>query len=98
QVFWSGTFGPQVALRAMESPASVFAALGVATALSLLIGVPATWVFGLKGAIWGSNAADVLSFIALLLMLRYKLGSKSLKSSESAPAEFSRNVALEVSD
>lgn len=78
QIFWSGTFGPQVALRAMESPASVFAALGVATAASLAIGVPLTWAFGLKGAIWGSNMADIFSFIALLLMLRYKLSSKEL--------------------
>ena len=75
QIFWSATFGPSVALRAMESPDSVFAALAFATCISLLVGVPATWAFGLKGAIWGSNAADILSLAALLFMLRRKLAT-----------------------
>jgi O-antigen/teichoic acid export membrane protein len=101
QIFWSATFGPQVALRAMESPSSVFVALGLATCGSLIIGVPATWFFGLKGAIWGSNAADVFSFVALMLMLRYKLathdpapetGSKWLGSK----TESSKAMTLEV--
>jgi O-antigen/teichoic acid export membrane protein len=75
QIFWSGTFGPSVALRAMQSPASVFVALGLATVASLLIGVPATWAFGLKGAIWGSNMADIFSLVALLWVLRRKLST-----------------------
>jgi O-antigen/teichoic acid export membrane protein len=75
QIFWSATFGPSVALRAMESPASVFVALAFATFVSLLVGVPATWAFGLKGAIWGSNLADVLSLLALFFVLRRKLAS-----------------------
>jgi len=77
QVFWSATFGPSLALRAMESPASVFAALGIATLGSLVVGVPATWAFGLKGAIWGSNAADVFSFVALWWVLQRKLAQDS---------------------
>jgi len=77
QIFWSATFGPSLALRAMESPASVFAALGVATVASLGIGVPATWFFGLKGAIWGSNAADVFSFVALWWVLTRKLSAQA---------------------
>src|SRR5581483_1330642 len=75
QIFWSATFGPGLALRAMESPASVFIGLATATVVSVLIGVPATWAFGLKGAIWGSNLADVLSFGALVYVLRRKLAS-----------------------
>ena len=75
QIFWSATFGPAIALRAMESPASVFAALGIATLASLVIGIPATWAFGLKGAIWGSNAADVFSFVALWVVLQRKLAA-----------------------
>jgi hypothetical protein len=43
----------------------------------LLIGIPATWVFGLKGAIWGSNLADVLSLVLVLVALRRKIGSDS---------------------
>ena len=75
QIFWSATFGPSLALRAMESPASVFVALAIATVGSLVIGVPATWFFGLKGAIWGSNAADIFSFVALWWALQRKLSS-----------------------
>jgi len=59
----------------MESPRSVFVALGVATAASLVVGVPLTWFFGLRGAIWGSNAADVFSLAALMYMFRSKLAT-----------------------
>jgi O-antigen/teichoic acid export membrane protein len=101
QIFWSATFGPAVALRAMESPASVFVALGIATVASLVIGVPATWVFGLKGAIWGSNAADVLSLAALLFMFQRKLatyGSADISSGArwvGARGEVQRTMAPE---
>jgi len=77
QIFWSSTFGPSLALRAMESPESVFLGLGIATVASLAIGVPATWMWGLKGAIWGSNAADIFSFVALWWVLKRKLSDKS---------------------
>jgi O-antigen/teichoic acid export membrane protein len=93
QIFWSGTFGSSVALRAMESPASVFMALGIATLASLLIGVPATWVFGLKGAIWGSNLADIFSLVALFLALRHKLATQG-----SAGRPSFRLLATEVGD
>lgn len=103
QVFWSATFGPSLALRAMESPASVFAALGIATLGSLVVGVPATWAFGLKGAIWGSNAADVFSFVALWWVLQRKLAQGSTltiqtrwsgtkKSVQPVPVEVSEEV------
>jgi O-antigen/teichoic acid export membrane protein len=102
QIFWSATFGPAVALRAMESPASVFAALGFATVASLMIGVPATWFFGLNGAIWGSNLADILSFVALFVVLRHKLAAHTSSDSGSrlerlkAAADVRPNVAMEI--
>jgi O-antigen/teichoic acid export membrane protein len=102
QIFWSGTFGPSVALRAMESPSSVFVALGFATVASLLIGVPATWAFGLKGAIWGSNMADIFSLVALLLVLRRKLSTRGSADLPSRPGwlgatgEARRPVRLEI--
>lgn len=100
QIFWSATFGPAVALRAMESPKSVFAALGFATVASLVIGVPATYAFGLKGAIWGSNAADVLSLAALMFMLRQKLATVDPADHSSRSSRLATDVrpamALEV--
>jgi O-antigen/teichoic acid export membrane protein len=74
-IIWSACFGPAIALRAMESPASVFAAYGLATLVSLLMGIPLTWKFGLLGAIWGSNIADVLSWIMVAYVLRRKITS-----------------------
>jgi len=76
QIFWSAAYGPSIALRAMDSPASVFVAFSSATVASLLVGVPATWFFGLKGAIWGSNIADILSLVAVVLVLRRKLATR----------------------
>jgi len=57
----------------MESPASVFVAFALATFLSLLIGVPASWAFGVSGAVWGSNLADVLSWVIVFIVLRRKI-------------------------
>jgi O-antigen/teichoic acid export membrane protein len=102
QVFWSATFGPQVALRAMESPSSVFVGLAVATGASLVIGVPATWAYGLKGAIWGSNAADIFSLAALLFVMQRKLAAIDRDAARSgsqwvgAIGEVPRPMALET--
>jgi O-antigen/teichoic acid export membrane protein len=76
-IVWSMCFGPAMALRAMQSPASVFTAYSLATFLSLLIGIPITWRFGLTGAIWGGNIADVFSWVAVLAVLRRKVASYS---------------------
>jgi O-antigen/teichoic acid export membrane protein len=74
-IIWSAASGPAIVLRAMESPASVFKAFSVATGVSLLVGIPATWKFGLTGAIWGTNLADVLSLVLVVLVLRRKIAS-----------------------
>jgi O-antigen/teichoic acid export membrane protein len=76
-IFWSACFGPAIALRAMESPASVFVAFALATFLSLLIGVPAAWAYGLSGAIWGTNLADLLSLVIVVVVLRRKIAGQS---------------------
>src|SRR5580698_2173227 len=100
QIFWSATFGPQVALRAMESPLSVFVGLAAATVASLLVGVPLTWAYGLKGAIWGSNAADIFSLAALLWVMRSRLASwgKDVAPSKWVGAMSRREMALEGSE
>jgi O-antigen/teichoic acid export membrane protein len=72
-IFWSASYGPAIALRAMESPASVFAAYFATTLISLAVGIPATRFFGLRGAVWASNAAEVASFLVIMFLLRRKL-------------------------
>jgi len=81
-IFWSAGYGPAIALRAMESPASVFVAYFATTLISLVAGIPATRYFGLKGAVWASNATEVASFLVIMFLLRRKL----------APAGNSANV------
>ncbi len=75
-IVWCAAFGPAICLRAMEAPALVFVAFSLATVLSLLVGIPATWAFGLKGAIWGSNLADVLSMVAVTVVLRRRIAGR----------------------
>ena len=77
-IAWCGSFGSAIALRAMESPASVFVAFSLSTAASLVIGIPATWYYGLSGAIWGTNVSDLLSWVFLIWMLRRKMAGRSL--------------------
>jgi len=75
QVFWSAAYGPAIALRGMEAPDLVFKAFTVAMIASLVVGIPATWFWGLQGAIWGSNLADVTSLIMVFVVTRRKLNS-----------------------
>ena len=73
---WAAAFGPAILLRAVESPDSIFYARCVASALSLLIGVPATRAFGLWGVVWSIIIANLAAFVISLYILRRK--SKSV--------------------
>ena len=72
-ILWSAAYGPAIALRAMESPKSVFTAYLVTSIVCILVGVPATRYFGLRGAIWSGNLADFASLIVILFILYRKL-------------------------
>jgi O-antigen/teichoic acid export membrane protein len=79
-IFWAGTFGFSTALRAMERPRLIFIGFGVAAAVSLIVGIPATHAFGLKGAIWGINVSDLAAFVLLVVAVqRVRRVSKSSK-------------------
>jgi hypothetical protein len=54
----------------------------------------------LKGAIWGSNAADIFSLAALLWVMRSKLASwgKDVAPSKWVGAMSRREMALEGSE
>jgi O-antigen/teichoic acid export membrane protein len=58
-----------VMLRAMQSPASVFVAYAVSGAIDLLIGLPATSLLGLRGAVF----TEILSSAAALFVGRMQL-------------------------
>lgn len=68
----SAFFGPLIALRAIGSPGSVFVAVCFAGFFSIAIGVPATWAFGLRGAVFSMALSEAVAFVAGVVLLRRK--------------------------
>ena len=63
--------GPAILLRAMESPQSLFWANGAASVVGLVMGIPATLYYGLRGAVGSMILANTLySGVAFLLYSR----------------------------
>lgn len=58
-----------VALRAVQLPALVFVAFFISSAVGFLIGVPAVWAFGIRGAVFATalSSATVLGATSILL-------------------------------
>jgi O-antigen/teichoic acid export membrane protein len=80
-VLWAGTFGSSTVLRAIASPRLIFVAYSASAVVSVLVGIPAMHFFGLRGAIWGINLSDGLSFVALSILLRRTARNFSLSTS-----------------
>jgi len=76
-IFWSGFVGPANALRAMESPVSVFFAVAMASAAAVIVGVPSTRLLGLKGAVWAMTVSQGVGFVAAAVLLRRRLRRRS---------------------
>jgi O-antigen/teichoic acid export membrane protein len=74
-IFWCASLGPVDALRAMESSGSVLAAVCVSSSIALAVGIPLTWVLGLRGAIWSMALSEGLALLMIVILLRRKLGS-----------------------
>jgi O-antigen/teichoic acid export membrane protein len=77
-LFWSAAYGPALALRGLKAPALVFWAYTASTVASLIIGVPATWYYGLAGGIWGNNVADIVSLAGVFYFLHRKMKKSPL--------------------
>jgi O-antigen/teichoic acid export membrane protein len=76
--FWSAAFGPAIMLRAIESPDSIFYARIVASVLSLVIGVPLTWAYGLSGVVASIIVANIAAFLISMYILQRKSNSMSV--------------------
>jgi O-antigen/teichoic acid export membrane protein len=72
-VFWSLFIGVANALRAAASPASVFVATLVSSCISVMIGAPAVWALGVKGAVWSMALSEALGFVMAFVLLRRKV-------------------------
>lgn len=75
---WSAAFGPAILLRAIESPDLIFYARLVASILSLVVGVPATKMFGLWGVVISIIVANIAAFVISMYILQRKANSASL--------------------
>ena len=71
-IIWSAGVGASIVLRAMESPRSMFIANCVASAITLVIGIPATKYFALWGVVWSIVLANVAGLAVTLILLRRK--------------------------
>ncbi len=83
---WAAAFGPAILLRAIESPDSIFYARIVASVLSLVIGVPATKMFGLWGVVSSIIVANFAAFLISMYILHRKAQSISITMSTANPA------------
>jgi O-antigen/teichoic acid export membrane protein len=89
-IFWCMFVGPATVLRAMDSPASVLVAVSISSIVSAAVGIPATWAFGIKGALWAITATQLLGALAIHLVLRRKIAEAAPQ-----PASLGLRVTLD---
>jgi O-antigen/teichoic acid export membrane protein len=91
-VCWSAFIGPATVLRAMESPNSVFVAVGLSSSIAFAVGLPATWAFGVRGAVWAMTLSEGLAFAAAFALARRKLRafSDAARVASSSPGSASQ--------
>lgn len=65
-----GSVAQTIALKAMRSPSLAFVVYGAASAVALLVGVPAVWVLGLRGAVCAPVVSSATALIVGLILLR----------------------------
>lgn len=85
-IFESAFFGPAIVLRAMEAPKSVFASLFASTGAAIVIGIPATWAFGVAGAVWAQTISYIVGFVVAAVLLKRKLESPHAGGVENGSA------------
>jgi O-antigen/teichoic acid export membrane protein len=71
-IIWSASVGASIVLRAMESPRSMFIANCAASAITFVVGIPATKLFGLWGVVWSIILANSAALVITLVLLRRK--------------------------
>jgi O-antigen/teichoic acid export membrane protein len=76
-ILTSALNGPMVMLRGLNFPQDVFSARTGGAVISLAIGVPATWRYGLPGAAAGVTLASLITFVIAQVLLQRRLKSLS---------------------
>lgn len=72
---WSAAFGPTIVMRGMEAPQLVFKARMVATAASLIVGLPLTYKYGLWGCMVGIVATNAVGLVMAMVLLRRRVAA-----------------------
>ena len=72
-VFRIGATAQAVLLRAIQSPSLVFGAYGASTLIAVIAGIPATKMFGLRGAIATTIFVGATALVASSVLLRNRL-------------------------
>ena len=70
---WNLAAVPAIALRAVRSPASIFGAYCASSIVALLVGVPATWALGLRGALLAMILSNLAALVVVVMLLRRKV-------------------------
>ena len=90
-IVWAASVGASIVLRAMESPRSIFFANCAASVITLVVGIPATKLFGLWGVVWSIILANSAALIMVIVLLRRKAAEAtsppSLEFAASLPVE-----------
>lgn len=73
-----------IVLRAMHLPALVFAAYSAACIVAILVGIPCTRWFGLRGAVFAWMLSSAAALTGAIIMIRRRANQE--KTSEAAPA------------
>jgi O-antigen/teichoic acid export membrane protein len=74
-MLWSAALGPAILLRAMESPKSLFFANGAASVIAIVLGIPATRLFGLQGVVWSMILANLIYVVVSYVLLHRKMST-----------------------
>jgi O-antigen/teichoic acid export membrane protein len=75
---WNLAAVPAVVLRAVRSPVSIFGAYCASCIVVLLVGVPAIWALGLRGALLAMILSNLASLVVVVTLLRRKLRNISI--------------------
>jgi O-antigen/teichoic acid export membrane protein len=75
---WNVAIVPTIALRAVRSSASILCTYCASSAVAVLIGVPATRAFGLRGALWAMTLSNSATLLVAFTLVSRKLRNASM--------------------
>ncbi|HZP61776.1 MAG TPA: lipopolysaccharide biosynthesis protein [Terriglobales bacterium] len=81
-----GATAQAVTLRALKTPSLVFAAYGISLLAAVVVGVPATWAYGLQGTVVAYVVSCGSALVLAYAMLRRKLRARRAAEAELQPA------------